>query len=321
MAIDSRLFQGSARLMSLPLVVLAAGFSTRYGRLKQLDPLGPDGEAIMDYNIFDAARAGFDRIIVVTRSEIENDIRAHLSAMVGEALPIEYVHQTLDKLPEGFHGSPERTRPWGTGHAVLCVDELTEGPFAVCNADDLYGPGAFAILHAHLSSNQHASEGALVAYTLADTLSGGGGVSRGVCMLSRDGLLSHIDETQGVRIIEGCITGQHLDGHPLELSGDSIVSMNLWGFTQSIIDQMRAQFHNFLEYHVADISREFLLSTAVNGQIQVGSTSMHVLHAKDKWFGVTHASDKNHAEAMLLKQIEQGIYCRPLVAGFSPLVT
>ena len=136
--------------MTLPLVVLAAGLSTRYGGLKQLDPLGPDGEAIMDYNIYDAAQAGFNRIIMVTRSEIEDEIRAHLSTIVGGVLPIDYVQQSLDQLPEGFHTPPDRSRPWGTGHAVLCAADFIEGPFAVCNADDLYGPGAFSILHLSL---------------------------------------------------------------------------------------------------------------------------------------------------------------------------
>ncbi len=323
MAIDGRLFQSAARLMSLPLVVLAAGLSTRYGGLKQLDPLGPDGEAIMDYNIYDAARAGFSRIIMVTRPEIEDDIKAHLSAVVGGTLPIDYVQQSLDQLPEGFHTPPDRARPWGTAHAVLCAADFTDGPFAVCNADDLYGPGAFTTLHAHLSSDQQAQApgGALVGYTLADTLSGSGGVSRGVCVLSKDGLLSHIDETQNVRLVNGYITGQSLDGNHLELSRDSTVSMNLWGFTQSTIDHMRTQFRNFLEYHASDTSREFLLSTAVNGQIQAGSTSMHVLHAEDTWFGVTHASDKDQAQTMLLKKIDQGVYHRPLADGFAPLVT
>ena len=320
MAINSRLFQSATRLMSLPLVVLAAGLSTRYGGLKQLDPLGPDGEAIMDYNIYDAARAGFNRIIMVTRSEIEDDIRAHVSTIVGEALPVDYVQQSLDQLPEGFHAPADRSRPWGTGHAVLCAADFIEGPFAVCNADDLYGPGAFSLLHSYLSTDQQTSGGALVGYTLAETLSGSGGVSRGVCILSKEGLLSHIDETQGVHLVDGRVTGQHLDGHDVELSGDSIVSMNLWGFTQSTIGHMRSQFRNFLEYHASDTSQEFLLSTAVNGQIQIGSTSMHVLHAKDKWFGVTHASDKDQAQTMLLNQIDQGVYHRPLADGFVPLV-
>jgi len=307
--------------MSLPLVVLAAGLSSRYGGLKQLDPLGPDGEAIMDYNIYDATRAGFSRIIMVTRSEIEDDIRAHLSAIVGEALPIDYVQQSLDQLPEGFHPPPDRVRPWGTGHAVLCAADFTDGPFAVCNADDLYGPGAFAIIHSHLTSDQRASGGALVGYRLKDTLSGSGGVSRGVCVLSKNSLLSHIDETQHVRFVDRCITGQSLDGHHVELSRDSIVSMNLWGFTQSTIDHLRTQFCNFLESHASNTSHEFLLSTAVNEQIKVGSTSMRVLHAEDKWFGVTHASDKGQAQTMLLNQIDQGVYHRPLADGFAALVT
>ena len=315
--------------MTLPLVVLAAGLSTRYGGLKQLDPLGPDGEAIMDYNIYDAAQAGFNRIIMVTRSEIEDEIRAHLSKIVGGALPIDYVQQSLDQLPEGFHPPPDRSRPWGTGHAVLCAADSIEGPFAVCNADDLYGPTAFSILHSYMHSDQGTSDGALVGYTLSDTLSGSGAVSRGVCVLSKDGLLSHIEETQDVRLVDGCITGKHMEGihgfppekNHVELSGDSIVSMNLWGFTQSTIDSMRSQFSNFLEYNASNTSQEFLLSTAVNGQIQAGSTSMQVLHTKDRWFGVTHASDKDQAQTMLLNQIDQGVYHRSLTDGFAELVS
>lgn len=305
--------------MGLPLVVLAAGLSTRYGQLKQLDPLGPDGEAIMDYNMFDAARAGFDRMIIVTRTEIHDAVAEHVAAVVGDALPIEYSDQVLDRLPDGFRAPPDRNRPWGTGHAVLCASEHTSGPFAVCNADDLYGPGAFALLYAHMTQDPLPTEAALAGYTLEDTLSGSGGVARGICVMGTDGMLSRVEEVRDVRQNDGWITGQTVDAQALELAAGSIVSMNLWGFTQPVVDHMHRQFTRFLGMHGADTSREFLLSTAVNGQVQVGSTAVAVLHASDRWFGVTHPADRARAEAVLLERLEAGAYPRPLAEGFAAL--
>lgn len=213
--------------MTLPLVILAGGLSTRYGRLKQLDPLGPSGESIMDYNVFDAARAGFDEMIFVVRREIEQDIRDHVAAIVGDAVPMEFVHQGLEDVPDGYGAPPDRARPWGTGHAVLSASQLIHGPFAVCNADDLYGPGAFRMMHEHLSAQPVPTEAALVAYPLNQTLSGSGGVARGVCVLSRDGMLSRVSEVQQIRRTDHRITGVYTDGSRLELSGGEIVSMNL----------------------------------------------------------------------------------------------
>ena len=312
---------GAARLVSVPLVVLAGGLSTRYGRLKQLDPLGPGGEAIMDYNVYDAARAGFDRMIFVVRPEIKQAVREHVANVVGDTLRLEFVHQDLDELPEGFRTPPDRVRPWGTGHAVLCASRLIHGPFAVCNSDDLYGPGAFSMMYEHLSSDPVPTEAALVGYTLDQTLSGRGGVARGVCVLSRDGLLSRVSEVREIRRIDGWIAGMYTDGSSLDLSGDEIVSMNLWGFTAPIIEHMHRQFACFLGRWGADTSREFFLSTAVNDQIQIRASQVYVLHAPDTWFGVTHAEDRDQAVEILRQRVEEGAYPASLREAFSALDT
>lgn len=301
------------------LVVLAGGLSTRYGSLKQLDPLGPSGEAIMDYNVFDAARAGFSRIIFVVRPEIEAAVRDHVAEVVGDNLPVHFVYQSLDDLPEGFRSPPERVRPWGTGHAVLQASTLIDGPFAVCNADDLYGPGAFSMMHQHLSSDPVPTEAALVGYPLDQTLSGRGGVARGVCVLSRDGLLLRISEVREIRRIDGWIAGMYTDGSSLELSGDEIVSMNLWGFTAPVIDQMHRQFTRFLGRWGTDTNREFFLSTAVNNQIQIGASKVYVFHSPDRWFGVTHAEDRDRAVESLRQRVEEGAYPVSLAQGFSAM--
>jgi hypothetical protein len=300
-------------------VVLAAGLSTRYGRLKQLDPMGPDGEAIMDYNVFDAARAGFHRVIFIVREEIEDEIRRHVAAVVGDAIDVAYVRQALDALPDGFRAPPDRARPWGTAHAVLCAADALDGPFAVCNADDLYGPGAFRLLHEYLASDPVPTEGALIGYELLDTLSGAGGVARGVCVLRSDRLLERVTEVRQIRKIDGWITGVGTNDEPVELTGDEIVSMNLWGFTPTIVAHMRRQFRRFLEHWGADTAHEFFLSTAVNGQVEVGAARLSVLPAPDRWFGVTHAADREMATTTLADRVESGVYPPSLTTGFTEL--
>lgn len=294
--------------MSLPLVVLAAGLSTRYGRLKQLDPLGPSGEAIMDFNVYDARRAGFDRFVFVVREEILDDVRAHVREILGEGVAVDFVCQELNNLPEGFRAPPERKKPWGTAHAVLCAADTIEGAFAVCNADDLYGPGAFLLTRQHLVRHPPTSEAALVAYTLADTLSGAGGVARGICVVGKDDMLERVTEVREVRRSEGWITGTETNGEVVELHGSAMVSMNLWAFTPPVIGLMRRQFERYLDYWGSDVSGEFFLSTAVNGQIEVGATRVRILHAPDTWFGITHAADRARSEAILRERVASGAY-------------
>lgn len=299
-----------------PLVVLAAGLSTRYGRLKQLDGLGPAGESIMDYNVWDAASAGFSRAVFVVRPEIEESVRAHVDRIVGDGFAVSFVHQTLDRLPEGFVPPPERTRPWGTAHAVLCAAEHVEGPFAVCNADDLYGTDAFRQLFGHLTASPPLTEAAMVGYRLADTISGQGGVARGICVMGRDRLLERVTEVRDIRRHEGWFEGEEADGSSVELDGDEIVSMNLWAFTEPVVALLGRQFRRFLERWGADTSAEFPLSTALSGQVRLGTVRVAVLQGRDDWLGVTHASDRDDAVAKLRQRIEAGYYPESLPEAF-----
>lgn len=286
---------------------MAAGLSTRYGRLKQLDPLGPGGEAIMDFNLYDAARAGFRSVTYVVRREILEDVQSHVASTIGDTFETNFVCQELDALPEGFRAPPDRAKPWGTAHAVLCAASRLDGPFAVCNADDLYGAGAFKLMFDQMSGRAE-TEAALVGYTLEKTLSGAGGVARGVCVLGRDDLLERVTEVQNIQRADRWITGTTTDGSPVELTGDEVTSMNLWGFTPPVIELMRRQFRAFLEYWGADTREECFLSTTLNAQIELEATRVRVLRAPDSWFGITHAADRARSEAILRERVASGVY-------------
>lgn len=303
--------------MSAPtLVVLAAGLSTRYGRLKQVDPMGPAGESIMDYNVFDAVRAGFGKVVFVVRPEIEAQVREHVEAVVDGAVPVEYVHQALGQVPAELPPPPDRLKPWGTGHAVICAAERLEGPFAVCNADDLYGSDAFRRLHDHLAARPLRTEAAMVGYTLGDTLSGSGGVARGICVLGRDHLLQQVTEVREIRRVEGWITGEEPGGEVVELEGNEVVSMNLWGFSDAVVELLRRQFRRFLKRFGGDPDAEFPLSTAISEQVRMETIRVAVLPGRGDWFGVTHAADRKEAEAILRARIAGGAYPDNLAAAF-----
>lgn len=311
---------GDPRLvLSIPLVVLAAGLSTRYGRLKQLDPLGPGGEAIMDFNVLDAARAGFSSVTFVVREEIEDAVRDHVARVIGDTFPTDFVCQSLDALPDGFRAPPDRVKPWGTAHAVLCAAFRIDGPFAVCNADDLYGPEAFQLLHDYLSIDPPPTEAVLVGYTLEKTLSGAGGVARGVCLQGENDLLERVTEVKNIGLADGWITGTTTDGSPVELSGKEMASMNLWGFQPSVMKLLRRQFTRFLGYWGSDTQEECFLSTTVNAQIELRATSVRVLHAPDNWFGITHAADRDRSEAILRERVAAGVYPKRIADALARL--
>lgn len=262
----------------------------------------------MDFNVFDAARAGFGSVTYVVRREILDDVRRHVHEIMGETFPTDFVCQELDRIPEGFTAPPDRVKPWGTAHAVLCAAEVVDAPFAVCNADDLYGPEAFQRLHDFMTLDPIPTQAALVAYTLEKTLSGSGGVARGVCVLGREDHLERLTEVQNIRTAEGWITGYTTEGSPVELSGQELVSMNLWGFTEPVIDLLQRQFRRFLEYWGADTQAECFLSTTVSAQIRLGVTSVKVLSAPDNWFGVTHAADRDRSQVSLRERVAAGVY-------------
>lgn len=262
----------------------------------------------MDFNVFDAARAGFAGVVYVVRSEIRSAVEEHVDRAFAGTFPASYVTQELDQLPDGYRAPPDRKKPWGTAHAVICAAEHIEGPFAVCNSDDLYGPGAFQLLFHHLSADPIPTEAALVGYTLERTLSGAGGVARGVCVVGKDDALERVTEIQGIHRNDGWITGYETDGTPVELAGSEMVSMNLWGFTAPVIALMQRQFTRFLDYWGSHTAQEFYLSTAVNAQIALGATRVRVLHAPDTWFGITHAADRARSEAILRERVASGAY-------------
>jgi len=305
--------------VSLPLIVMAAGMSRRFGRLKQLYPAGPGGEAVLDYNVYDAARAGFDRILFVVRPEILEQVRTHVAQTIGDSVPVEFVSQELDQIPEGFRAPPDRQKPWGTGQAVIEAAKRVDGPFAVCNADDLYGPGAFDLLHRHLTSDPRPEQSALVGYRLGDTLWGSGEVARGVCVLRREGSLEHITEVRNVRRHDRWVTGVQVDGEPVELTGNETVSMNLWGLLPDVVGRLERQFARFLEYWGSDTQHEFFLSTSISDQIKLGQTGVYVYPAPDPWYGMTHPADHQRTQRALQERIATGIYPERLSEGFANL--
>ena len=297
--------------MSLPLVVLAAGLSKRYGRLKQLEPIGPNGETIMDYNVHDALRAGFDEVTYVVRSEILDDVREHVRRVFGDTLDARFVLQELDRLPEGFRAPPDRAKPWGTAHAVMCAADETESAFVVCNADDLYGPAAFQQLHDFLLEPGPA-EGALIGYPLRDTLAGGGGVARGLCHVGKDGWLEHVIEVGQIRRAAAWIVGVEGENTPVDLTGDEMVSMNLWALSPRMVHGINRQFRHFLQHWGAHPGREFYLSSAVNAHIQSYAARVRVLGSQEPWLGITYAEDRESFQAALLARIDAGVYPRAL---------
>lgn len=276
------------------LVVLAAGLGTRYGALKQLDPVGPGDTTLMDYALADAARAGFSRAVIVVREEIEADIVEHLRRTVGSRLPWSVARQRLDDLPAGRPVPPERAKPWGTVHAVLAARDRLPGPFAVANADDHYGRDAYRVLHDHLSGAAgRTGAWALAGYRLGDTLSPHGAVNRGVCRLDGTGELEHVVEVKGLRRCEdGRVTGHTEAGEPLVLSGDETVSMNLWAFTLDAVEWLEAEMARFLDERGGEPGAECLLPGAVQAAIHAGVARVRVPSVEGDCFGVTHPEDR-----------------------------
>jgi hypothetical protein len=293
--------------VSFPLVVLAAGLSKRYGRLKQLEPMGPNGEAIMDYNVYDAIRAGFTEVIYVVRPEILDDVTRHVDRTFGDAVGRSFVLQELGRLPSGFRAPPDRSKPWGTAHAVMCAAAEVDGPFVVCNADDLYGPAAFRQLHAFLQDPGPA-EGAVIGYPLRDTLAGGGGVARGLCHIGKEGWLEHVIEVGQIRRADAWIVGIEGENTQIDLTGDEMVSMNLWALTPAMLGGVTRQFRHFLEHWGAHPGKEFFLSSAVNEHIQGYAARVRVLGSQEPWLGVTYAEDRDRFQAALGDRIVSGVY-------------
>lgn len=294
----------------LALVVMAAGMGSRYGGLKQLDPVGPAGETLMDYSIYDALRAGFSRLVFVIRRDIEVNFKETIGRRFEPRVPVEYVFQELDHVPAGFVPPSTRTKPWGTGHALLMAAEAVRGPFGVINADDFYGTDSFRILAEHLSSGT--ADYALVGFILRNTLSEFGTVARGVGRLSPEGWLLGITEI--TKIARAGQAAQYTDpsGHKHPLTGDEIVSMNMWGFLPSLFPALREQFAAFLREHGGEEKAEFYIPSVINGLLAAGQARVRVLRTPDSWFGITYRQDRQAVVKGIQGVVDRGLYPQPL---------
>ena len=294
------------------LLVLAAGMGSRYGGLKQLDPVGPLGEIIIDYSVFDAIRAGFGKIVFLIRRDIEEAFKDFVEGRYGDGVEIGYAYQGVDDLPEGFSAPSERTKPWGTGHAVLMARDEIPGAFAVINADDFYGRSGFALLAEHLTSPEAAGESALVGFELLKTLSENGSVSRGVCSVDSSGYLLDVAECTKIEKVGDAIVNTAEGEHYSGFTGDELVSMNMWGFPLSVFDELERRFVAFLEGNSDNPRSEFYIPFAVDGMIKDGVAKVKVLPSHDQWFGVTYREDKPVVESGIRELVDAGEYPAPL---------
>ncbi|MDE6681952.1 MAG: nucleotidyltransferase [Muribaculaceae bacterium] len=298
--------------MKPTLFILAAGMGSRYGGLKQLDGVGPNGETIMDYSVFDALRAGFGKIVFVIRKDFEQEFRDKIISKYEGHVPVEVVFQSLDALPEGFSPDPERTKPWGTGQAVLMGKDAIKEPFAVINADDYYGPESFKLLADALKDMEGKSnEYCMVGFNIGNTLSENGGVSRGLCTVNADGFLTDVTECHGIERKDGKIV-HILEGKEEAFPEDAYVSMNLWGFTPDYFDYSEKAFVDFLNAHSKELKSEFYIPTVVNNLIKDNTINLKVLPTPSKWFGVTYAADRQATVDMFRKLTDEGVYPTPL---------
>mgnify|MGYP002082129369 CR=1 FL=1 len=296
------------------LVVMAAGMGSRYGGLKQVDPVGGHGQLIIDYSIFDARRAGFETVVFIIKHEIEETFRTAIGDRLSKVMDVRYAFQRLDDLPAGYAVPEGRVKPWGTSHAVLAARDVIDAPFAVINSDDYYGPEAFRVMYAHLSRHpdtKDAYEYAMVSYLLKNTVTENGHVARGLCAVDGQGYLTSVTERthiekdgDGARFTED-------DGTTwTQVSGETPVSMNLWGFTPSFVREAEARFAAFLDtaLQTNPLKGEYFLPSVVSALIAEGKARVKVLHSADKWYGVTYQADKPVVVAAIAQKTADGLY-------------
>lgn len=299
--------------MKPTLFILAAGMGSRYGGLKQLDGLGPSGETIMDYSVYDALQAGFGKIVFVIRHDFEQEFRDKVISKYEDHVPVEVVFQELTNLPEGFAPQADRTKPWGTGHAVLMGKDVIKEPFAVINADDYYGAESFKVLANFLRSVEgKKNQYAMVGFNIENTLSENGGVSRGLCHVSEDGYLTDVKECHGIGYRNGKLMQTLEDGTEAPFPEGAAVSMNMWGFTPDYFDYSEKAFVEFLKQHGNELKSEFYIPTVVNDLIKDGTITLKVEKTPSKWFGVTFAADRDTTVAQFKKLADEGLYPTPL---------
>lgn len=299
--------------MKPTLFILAAGMGSRYGGLKQLDGLGPNGETIMDYSVYDALRAGFGKIVFVIRKDFEQEFRDKVLSKYEGHVPVEVVFQSIDKLPEGRKPNPERQKPWGTNHAVLMGKDVIKEPFGVINADDYYGAESFQVLGDFLRSVEGKKNAyCMVGFNIENTLSENGGVSRGLCEVDENGFLTGVKECHGIQRVDGKLIQDEPDGSKSPFPEGASVSMNMWGFTPDYFDYSEKAFIKFLDEHGDELKSEFYIPSVVNDLINDDTITLKVEPTPSKWFGVTFAADRPATVAQFQKLVDDGLYPSPL---------
>ena len=295
--------------MKPTLFILAAGMGSRYGGLKQLDGLGPSGETIMDYSVYDALRAGFGKIVFVIRHDFEQEFREKIVSKYEGHVPVEVVFQDLNDLPGGFKPNPERKKPWGTNHAVLMGKDVIKEPFGVINADDDYGAESFQILGDFLREAEgKKGRYCMIGFRIENTLSENGGVSRGLCEVSAEGDLTGVTECHGIERKDGRLIQVLADGTVADFPEGANVSMNMWGFTPDYFDYSEREFIKFLEKNHDELKSEFYIPTVVNALVESGEASLKVKETPSKWFGVTYAADRQATVDQFAKLVAEGVY-------------
>jgi len=296
--------------MKATLLIIAAGMGSRYGGLKQIDSVGPDGEIIIDYSMYDAVQAGFEKVVFVIRRHFEDAFREKIGDKLDGVVETAYAYQELDSCLGEFELPPDRKKPWGTGHAILVARDLINEPFAVINADDYYGPRSFQVMKDYLSHSAKINRNhyAMIGFILRNTLSEHGHVARGICDVDKEMLLKKVTERTKIKKVENGATFVDDNGIEYMLKGDEIVSMNLWGFHPSIFTHLQRQFSEFLKEHGSEEKSEFFIPSVVDRLIGGGQVSAKVLTTHDRWFGVTYHEDMQNARKCIRNLIEKGVY-------------
>ncbi|SVC70870.1 uncharacterized protein METZ01_LOCUS323724, partial [marine metagenome] len=284
---------------NMTLLVMAAGMGSRYGGLKQLDEVGPSGETIIDYSVFDAIKAGFSKVVFIIRKDFEDEFKTKISNKFSNDIQVEFVFQDIHQLPTGFSLPEDRIKPWGTGHAVLCASNFIDGPFNAINADDYYGRESFKTIADYYNNGNDSFS--MVAFQLEKTLSDFGSVTRGLCTVNNDKLINVAETENLVKSKSGITSNSDLD-----LNGDEPVSMNMWGFTPAIFDYLNEMFEVFLSKNIHDIKSEFLIPSVINDLINSGDELVQVLYSKSSWFGVTYKQDKSYVVQQIQNLVNSG---------------
>ena len=296
------------------LVIMAAGIGSRFGGgIKQLEPVGPGGEIIMDYSIHDAMEAGFNKVIFIIRKDLEKDFKEIIGNRIEKLIPVEYAYQELEDLPAGYEVTPGRTKPWGTGQAVLSVKGMVDGPFLVINADDYYGREGFRKIHDYMAERMDSQSDVydicMGGFVLSNTLSDNGTVTRGVCQVDEQGILTNVTETYNIQMKEDGLHATDESGSPLSISPSQPVSMNMWGLPAGFVQELENGFPAFLDsLKEGDIKSEYLLPKIIDNLVQNKRARVTVLDTPDKWFGVTYKEDKQAVTDAIRGLIEAGVY-------------